>query len=266
MTGFCKITYQQMTGADKVLFFTGDTRSKKLIKILREHRIGRTVIDNRIRPYPGEKWIFDNGAYRDWKAGKAFDHDAYMRRMEMAQGIGNPYFAVLPDVVCDAKATLELSFDYLDKLPREWHVYLVLQNGMTYGDVTAFQCASSLRLSGLFLGGDDAYKMTAANWSCFAHRELLIDFHYGRCGTWWKIEHARQVNADSCDSALPLWLNSRMEDCLKYLDNELPQGQWWGFYEVEPERFCVEGGENNAILTKESEESNVHSRCNRVSS
>lgn len=234
----------------EMLFFTGDTRSKKIIKMLQDKGIGRTVIGNRIKPYPGEHWVFDNGAYRDWKAGREFDHDAYMRRVEMAQGIGTPYFAVLPDVVCDAKRTLELSFRYLDKLPRSWHLYLVLQNGMSYEDVEEFQCASYLRLSGLFLGGDNSFKMTAAHWSRFAHRELLIDFHYGRCGTRVKIEHARQIYADSCDSALPLWVHSRLEDCLHYLTNELPQQQWWEFYEVKPEWFCQVKGDHNAIFKK----------------
>ena len=90
---------------------------------------------------------------------------------------------------------------WLDRVPAfPWH--LAVQDGMEPADVDP-----SL-FSGLFLGGTNAYKATAAMWCDFAHASGLR-FHYGRCGTQAKIAHAIDIGADSIDSAVAMWTKPR---------------------------------------------------------
>lgn len=154
-----------------------------------------------IYTYPGEPWGLDNGAFRDWKDGVPFDGDQFARVIEKAEKHPPPYLAVLPDIPGGGLASYELSMSWLDRVPAfPWH--LAVQDGMEPADVDP-----SL-FSGLFLGGTNAYKATAAMWCDFAHASGLR-FHYGRCGTQAKIAHAIDIGADSIDSAVAMWTKPR---------------------------------------------------------
>ena len=62
---------------------------------------------------------------------------------------------------------------------------------------------------GLFLGGTDAFKLTARDWCGLAHRNNK-KFHYARAGTINKLQHAIRIGADSLDSSFPLWTKVRL--------------------------------------------------------
>ena len=121
-----------------------------------------------------------------------------MRVIEKAMKIGIPYLAVLPDVPGEGHKSLDLSMQWLSRVPSEYPWYLAVQDGMCPDDI------ETPNLSGIFLGGTNSYKHTAGVWKDFAH-ENGLKFHYGRCGTQSKIAHARHIGADSIDSALPMW-------------------------------------------------------------
>ena len=174
------------------------------------------VIDRKIIPYPQEPWGFDNGAYRDFLNGKPFDKDRYMRSLnraiEIAEQYHPPYLAVLPDAVGTGMRSLDLSLRWLETelsgVNFNW--YLAVQDGMELEKVEEVLKSYSC-IKGLFLGGTNRFKATAGMWSYIAHRHER-KFHYARAGTKRKIAHANFVEADSIDSAFPIWIEKRRKN------------------------------------------------------
>ena len=163
-----------------------------------------------IYTYPGEPWGFDNGAFRDWRAGIAFDETAYMKSLEKAEANAEPpYLAVLPDIPTQGLQSLDYSMGWLGRLP-DFNWYLAVQDGMSTTDVSADG------LSGIFLGGTNSYKSTAAEWCKWAHAHGL-KFHYGRAGTQSKVAQAQYIGADSLDSAFPMWTKQRFNDFTRWI-------------------------------------------------
>ena len=153
--------------------------------------------------YDNEPWGFDNGAWSAYKSGKPWSAKRFLRRMEMALRLSEdhaPIVAALPDVVGNAVNTLNLVDKWIDRLP-EWSWFLVLQDGMTEHSVLPF--ITDQRIHGLFLGGTDEFKSTAARWCRFAHR-FDKRFHFGRCSREQWIRNAIEIGADSMDSTRPV--------------------------------------------------------------
>jgi hypothetical protein len=160
--------------------------------------------DRNIYTAPGEPWGLDNGAFRDWKDGKPFDGDLYRRVLDKAVAQPEPpMLAVIPDAPGNRDDTLRMADAWLPELPPfPW--YMAVQDGMTPRDVEGYP------LAGIFLGGTDKYKASAPMWRTWTDARGL-PFHYGRCGTAGKIEHAIELGADSLDSALPMWTRQRWD-------------------------------------------------------
>ncbi len=192
------------------------------------------VIGCRIRPYLGEPWGFDNGAFRDWRAGKAFDAESYQFRLAMAQRIGIPYMAVCPDIVAGGLQSLEFSLSWRKRLPDDFPWYLAVQDGMSQEDVIPVLD----QFSGIFLGGTNRFKATALHWCELAHQHGKL-FHYARAGTRQKLDHARMIGADSVDSAFPLWVQSRFEQFSAAMNES--QCSFFDPVDIslDPKRFCV---------------------------
>jgi len=182
----------------------GDTRSHKMVELIAAVEWGRMVIGTAIQPYEGERWGFDNGAFVWWRSNDDFQTDVFLRRLEMARRLGNPYLAVTPDIPAQGQRSLEFSLRWREALPNDWPWYLVVQDGMKTEDVAR----EIGKFHGLFLGGSDAFKRTADKWCKLAHR-FGKPFHYGRCGTLSKLHIAKEIKADSIDSSFPLWTSSR---------------------------------------------------------
>lgn len=174
--------------------------------------------DRNIYTYPGEPWGFDNGAYSDWRAGRTFDADRFRAVLsKVRRHPAPPYMAILPDVVGKAAESLDLSLAWLDAVPGlPW--YLAIQDGMKRHEVEPHMS----RVAGLFLGGTNKHKATAGEWCRFA-KDHGARFHYGRAGTMRKVEHAVEVEADSLDSAFPMWTEERMEAFCTWIASGVPQ-------------------------------------------
>lgn len=169
---------------------------------------GRMLCQNRYREaYPVEPWAFDNGAFGAWVNERPWDAAAYLRRLDAIKSIRPtpPTLAVLPDLPAKGMASLAFSQDWLNEshaLPIDWPWYLAVQDGMTVDAVDQFirnGQAGYRRVAGLFLGGSDDFKATAAEWSDYAHANELR-FHYARCGNVAKLRLAIESNSDSVDS------------------------------------------------------------------
>ncbi len=177
------------------------------------------------RPWAGEKWGLDNGAFSYWRQGKSFDGDLFLRRVERAYRVGTPYLAVAPDIVAGGLRSLEFSLSWLEQLPPEWPWFIAVQDGMGLDDVKAVLD----RFAGIFLGGTDRFKATAAHWATLA-RKHGKRFHYARAGTRRKLLHAIAVNANSLDSCLPLWNRPRFAQFVAWWEKGLPpQLRLWDF-------------------------------------
>ncbi len=191
------------------LVLVGDTRSRKNIESLTALGWGRMFVTRPPRPFPFEKWGFDNGAFGAWIRGQPFPQDDFTRRLDEAQNApSDPYLAVCPDIVANGCQSLEFSLKWRTGALREvdWPWYLAVQDGMTPNDVRPH-----LHLfSGIFLGGSDRFKSTAYRWCMLAHTNRL-KFHYARASTPGKLLSAFKVGADSCDSSFPLWTAARMK-------------------------------------------------------
>ncbi|WP_457641805.1 hypothetical protein [Persephonella sp.] len=200
-----------------MIVLTGDTRAKKFVNLLKQLNWGRMFIDTKIRPYEGEPWGFDNGAFRDWKNGREFDEDRFLKSLDRALKISEethpPYLAVIPDIVAGGSKSLDFSTKWYERLKDiNFPWYLAVQDGMNEKDVEDF--IRIYKVAGIFLGGTDRFKMTAVKWSRLA-KKYGMKFHYARAGTPRKYSLAKIAEADSIDSAFPLWVKDRLDYFIK---------------------------------------------------
>lgn len=165
--------------------------------MLQRYGFGEMTVreENPPRRHP---WAFDNGAYKDWTAGKPFQEGRYLRAL--GKGVAGADFVAVPDMVGAGVQSLEFSLSWVPRL-KGLPLYLVVQDGMTCGDV-----APHLHhFRGLFVGGTLPWKLqTSGEWIRFAH-ENNIKCHVGRVGTGERVRMMRRLGADSIDSALPLF-------------------------------------------------------------
>ncbi|WP_051276524.1 hypothetical protein [Desulfovirgula thermocuniculi] len=203
-----------------MVFLIGDTFDRRVVGVAASLGWGRMFLLKPPRPYPGEPWGFDNGAFRCYLRGEPFDRDGFLRRLERAYAAGRPYLAVAPDIVAGGLESLEFSLRWLEELPRDWPWYLAVQDGMGLADVEPVLH----RFAGIFLGGTDAFKATAPHWAALARRHGKR-FHYGRAGTPGKLLHAVHCGADSADSSFPLWSKDRLARFAAWWNYALRGGQ-----------------------------------------
>lgn len=191
----------------------GSTSDKSHLRIMAERNWGRMWIPTR-KPSPVLADVdgLDTGAYVCWTKGTEWDADQWWTWLHACLERGKPYLAVLPDIVTGGLKSLEMSLGWLDHpdLP-ELPWYLAVQDGMKPVDVEPH----IHRVAGLFLGGSDPFKLTAPDWSEMAHQHSKR-FHYARMGTRRKLRLAHIAEADSGDSAFPLWKKERMEQFCRW--------------------------------------------------
>lgn len=123
---------------------------------------------------PSRPWAIDNGGYGSQDpAGLA----SLLQRE--AERRSSCLFVSVPDVVMNGRRTLEL-FERFENNPMlaGWPKALVLQNGVEDLDIPWRD------VSAVFVGGDDAFKESAAVADCLkAARWLGIHTHVGRVNT-----------------------------------------------------------------------------------
>jgi hypothetical protein len=201
--------------------YLGQARSEKLIPRLKAFGFGEcTQRGELIRPRSGfvgpdiYPWFFDNGAFLDFKAGRAFDESTYLRDLAaIPQAAAPPTFMVVPDIVMGGMESLAFSLSWLPKLRGVAPLYLAVQNGQTTADV-----ARVLPLfDGIFVGGDVPWKVqTGATWVQMAHTAGK-PCHIGRVGVPSRVRWALRIEADSIDSCGPLCSEANLQRFLKAL-------------------------------------------------
>lgn len=193
-----------------MIAYVGQTRSRALIARLAALGLGELVVRGEL-PARRRPFAYDNGCYRDWRAGMAFNVTRWTRDLRwMLYRAIVPDFVVVPDIVAGGLASLEWSAFWRDAVPEEFPAYLAVQDGMTEADVTP----ELRRYHGIFVGGSLAWKLaTGAAWTKLARRRGLR-CHIGRVGTAGRVHWARSIGATSIDSALPLRAGEHLDSFL----------------------------------------------------
>lgn len=104
-------------------------------------------------------------------------------------------FAVAPDVIGDAEATLVRSLPYLSTIRQlGFPVAFVSQNGCTSALVPWDQ------IDVLFVGGDDAWKLGEASWGlCAEAKRRGLRTHVGRVNSFQRLAACAFHDIDSAD-------------------------------------------------------------------
>lgn len=175
-----------------MLYFANPCSSDAVTAAMQAEVIGYidTPAQGNKRP-PGVTWCADNGAFSD-----KFDEAKWWRFLEAnAHAASDCLFAVAPDVVGDAAATLERSLPWLPKIRAlGYPVAFVAQDGF---DPTAvpwdeFEC--------LFIGGTDAFKLGPAGRAAVAEAKRRGKWvHMGRVNSEKRWKYADAIGCDSAD-------------------------------------------------------------------
>lgn len=208
--------------------FVGQTRSRKLIAELTSRGWGECT--NRGETPPRRHpWFLDNGAFSDWRSGKAFDAEAFLRDLTSEVVVNKPpVFVVCPDRVATGLESLEFSRVWRDRCELErpdLRYYLAVQDGMTEDDVDSQQrMANSYR--GIFVGGSLQWKIrTGAAWVNYG-KSRGLPVHIGRVGTSRRVAWAKRIGATSIDSCLPLWSKGNLDRFTRALHSNQVEFPW----------------------------------------
>lgn len=180
----------------KILYFTNPgsaSKSPELRKALLSHEFGwiDTPKQANIRP-AGVVWCADNGCF-----GKGYPGDEkwLMWLDKHSRSAPDCWFATAPDVVGDARATLERSLPHLPRI-REmgYPAALVSQDGLHELSVPWGE------FDVMFIGGSDAWKLgyEAARLAAESiSRGKPV--HMGRVNSYKRLSYARSIGCRSAD-------------------------------------------------------------------
>lgn len=200
--------------------YVGQTRSARLIARLAAAGIGECTQRDEYPPRRSP-WFIDNGAFKDWRAGVAFDAVQWrvaVGRARAAVAAPPPEWAVTPDLVARGWESLDFSLSFVGEL-EGMNPYLVVQDGMEQDPQRVARAAEG-RFAGLFVGGSLPWKLaTGSLWVELAH-SVGLPCHIGRVGTVRRVRWAREIGADSIDSCLPLWSTQQLDAFLYALREE----------------------------------------------
>lgn len=175
--------------------YASATGTKRNLTALRDAGWGLLVsASGHDGPQGFERYALDNGAWSAFLNQTPWDRGRFE---QMCARYGNgAAWVVVPDVVADARATLERAAFWL---PRLDHVaarrLIAVQDGMVPDDVRAWLGQHV----GLFVGGSTAWKLkTMPVWGELAS-EAGCYLHVGRVNTARRIAYCAAVGADSFD-------------------------------------------------------------------
>jgi predicted HTH domain antitoxin len=149
------------------------------------------------------RWVFDNGAFIDWKHGRPFDGGEFLRRLDRIYELPRdrwPDWCVVPDLVADPRS-LEYSIEWRTKLRfkfNEFRWYLALQDWVFEGGID--EAFIEERFDGLFIGGSTDWKHRyAEHWVYEGHSRYGVPVHLARVNGPRLLQWAINIGADSVD-------------------------------------------------------------------
>jgi len=203
---------------NKPLVLLGDTGKKSFIARMKQEGFGMMYCERvpKKLAYDGMPWAWDNGAFPAWRNGTTYDVGAWhIKTLQLlSRGLPPPLFAVVPDLPTKGIESLKYSRDKSELVPNEFPKALALQDGMTYQTVK--EEIKTGVYDWLFIGGSDAFKLHAGDWTKFA-RDNGKKIHYARASTLEKLEWALHLEVDSLDSCFSIVDGSTLQPVHGYL-------------------------------------------------
>lgn len=190
-----------------MIAYASRTGTRRNLQALREAGWRLLVSAAGVWRTEGFPYAADNGAWADFQAGKAFDHERFERFLKWCAGNdAKPDWIILPDVVMGGAQSLELSLTYLRKLRRRkaWRhqrFLIAVQNGMD--EPRQFERIRQRLgpLVGIFIGGDTDWKLgTMPAWARLARDRGAI-CHVGRVNTVRRIRLCEAAGVHSFDGS-----------------------------------------------------------------
>ena len=150
------------------------------------------MIGNKV-DFNGTLWAADTGCFNQ---PEKYDQETYLRWLrERAAYSRRCLFATAPDVVGDAKATMEKSIPMFPLLRKEgYRAALVAQDGLEDIDIPwdEFDC--------LFMGGTTTWKLSETAYQLAYEAEQQGKWvHQGRVNSWKRLKAAAVSGYDSAD-------------------------------------------------------------------
>lgn len=145
-------------------------------------------------------WAADNGCFAEYTGGKPFDEQRWLDWLAPLAAEPTLLWAVLPDVVGDARATHERSMRYLDRVrelgaPVAW----VAQDGLEAEPVLLDEIVDVADC--LFIGGSTDWKLDEHVQRPIVDRALDAGLwvHVGRVNSRKRLRFAASIGAHSAD-------------------------------------------------------------------
>lgn len=158
----------------------------------------------------GSLYAIDNGCF------SSFKKDAWMRLIQEAkqQSVADqPVFVCAPDIVCDARRTLEL-FDIFYDVISPLKCCLVLQDGIGQFDI------DWKKVEAVFVGGSDAFKVSQEAMAAAKTAKILGKWvHVGRVNTFDRLKQWIDV-ADSIDGSGISRFDHMLDDVMRLILSE----------------------------------------------
>lgn len=169
--------------------------------------------------YPGERWAADNDAFLAWDEGR------FVRMLGRIEDVPGCLFVAAPDVVGDAKATLDRFGDWRwEIVGRGLPVALVGQDGAEDEDIPwdAFDA--------WFVGGSTAWKLSAASADLIAEAARRGKWtHLGRVNSRRRLRIAYDLGCDSVDgTGWSMFPDTYMRRHMPFVRELHRQGTWFG--------------------------------------
>lgn len=164
----------------------------KVVQAMRDGRLGYIDTPAQGNKRPDDvKWCADNGCFSD----KWDEHKWWRFLTNNAHAAGSCLFAVAPDVVGDAGATLEKSAPWLPRIRAlGYPVALVAQDGLEDLDVPWDD------FDALFIGGSTAWKLSAHAYALTVEAKRRGKWvHMGRVNSERRYRLALSWGCDSVD-------------------------------------------------------------------
>jgi len=142
----------------------------------------------------GRFWALDNDCFNG-----GFNPNRFFFKINQLQPwIDNCMFLVCPDVVGNARATIELWYEWSDVIRQYGPLAFVAQNGQE-----SLPFPNEDDWDWLFIGGDDDFKLGDAGKECIRYAKALMKpVHVGRVNSIGRFRYFQKLGVDSADGSL----------------------------------------------------------------
>ena len=163
----------------------------------------------------GKPWAADNDAFGGWSRKHELRFSAMLGRMCLHGNRATCKFVVAPDVVADARITLEQFAAWEPFISGSgFPVALVAQDGLT------IELAPWNKFDALFIGGTTEFKVSLeCERLCIEAKRLGKWLHIGRVNTFRRVRHFHEIGVDSIDgTCFSKWPDVYFPKFLKWLE------------------------------------------------